>query len=201
MAGGFGGTTTKGRRFPAEPLTTEEVRGLLAACGRGACGARERALIAMLYRGGLRINEALMLEAKDVDVRTGVVRVLYAKGGKQRVVGVDEEAIAFVELWLERRERLGLGRGGALFCTLAGARLSRVQVAQRLKKLGEKAGIEKRVHPHGLRHSSSLAMMRAGIAVPLIQRALGHSSLATTAIYLNHIAPEDVTSAMRGMAW
>lgn len=201
MAFGDAGST-KGRRFPVEVLTAEEVRGLMAAASRrGSCGLRDRALIATLYRAGLRIAEALALRPKDVDLAAGTVRVLRAKGGKQRLVGVDAETIALIERWIARRTKLGLNGIHPLFCTLGGGTMSRVQVEQHMKALATKAGIEKRVHPHALRHSRAYDMMKNGIAVPIIQRALGHASLSTTATYLNHIAPQDVVDAMKGGSW
>ena len=71
----------KGRKYPAEPLTEKEVRSLLAKCsGRAPTGIRNRALLTVLYRGGLRISEALALEPKDLDSKEGTIRVLHGKG-------------------------------------------------------------------------------------------------------------------------
>ena len=71
----------RGKRFPAEVLTGDEVRGLIkAASGRAPTGIRNRALLGLLYRGGLRISEALALEVKDLDQNAGTVRVLHGKG-------------------------------------------------------------------------------------------------------------------------
>src|SRR5690606_34827588 len=69
------------RRFPPEVLTDAEVRALLDACPDTHTGVRNRALLALLYRGGLRLGEALTLRPKDLDLAEGVVRVLHAKGG------------------------------------------------------------------------------------------------------------------------
>lgn len=199
---GFGMTTTKGRRFPVEILTSDEVRALMAkASRRGSCGVRDRALIATLYRAGLRIREALDLRPKDVDLAAGTIRVLNGKGGKQRVVGIDGEAVALVELWLARRAALGLNGIHPIFCTLAGATMSDVQVRQHLKKLAGRAGIEKRVHPHGFRHSRAVDLVKRGTPLPVIQAAYGHTSLQTTQTYVSHIAPTEVIAAMQGGAW
>ncbi len=75
------------RRFPAEILSDDEVHRLLDACSRGPTGLRNRALIAILYRGGLRINEALDLFPKDIDLEHGSIRILNGKGGRARTVG------------------------------------------------------------------------------------------------------------------
>ena len=70
-----------------------------------------------------------------------------------------------------------------------------------LVRVAGKVGIEKRVHPHGLRHTHSFELMMEGVPVPVIQQQLGHASLATTDRYLRHIAPKDVVEAMQGREW
>src|SRR6059058_6409486 len=86
-----------GRRFPAEILTPDEVRALVKACsGRAPTGVRNRALLVLLYRGGLRVSEALGLHPKDVDRAAGTVTVLRGKGGKRRTIGLDPGAFSFL---------------------------------------------------------------------------------------------------------
>ena len=88
----------KGRRLPAELLSGEEVRALLRTCSaRAPTGIRNRALIAVLYRGGLRISEALALLPKDVDSAQGTLTVLHGKGDRRRTVGMDPAAFALLE--------------------------------------------------------------------------------------------------------
>ncbi|MEX2624732.1 MAG: tyrosine-type recombinase/integrase [Acidimicrobiia bacterium] len=70
-----------------------------------------------------------------------------------------------------------------------------------LPKLARQAGIEKRIHPHGLRHTHAYELMMEGVEMPIIQKQLGHVSLATTAVYLNHIAPKQVIETMRKREW
>jgi integrase/recombinase XerD len=95
---------TRKRRFPPEILTDAEVRSLMDACGtHRATAIGNRALIALLYRGGLRISEALHLYPKDFDLEHGAIRVLFAKGGKYRTVGLDPGAIAVMGQWLGTR--------------------------------------------------------------------------------------------------
>lgn len=194
--------TNKGERFAVEVLSGDEVRALVnAASRRGSCGLRDRALITLLYRAGLRIAEALALLPKDVDLAAGALTVLHGKGDKRRVVGFDESTAASLQLWLARRQKLGLNGIHPLFCTLSGGALQRVQFAQRLKALAKRAGIEKRVHPHGLRHSFAAKMAEEKIDLRLIQMALGHGSIATTDRYIRHVQPQAVIDAMRGRSW
>jgi site-specific recombinase XerD len=106
---GFGNTTTKGKTFPVEILTSSEVRDLMNATStRGLCGVRDRALIAVLYRAGLRISEALAMLPKDLDLTTGIINVLRGKGSKQRTVAIDGEAVALVRHWLDTRKAEGI---------------------------------------------------------------------------------------------
>jgi len=94
------------RRLPPEVLSDAEVCALMEACGRYTpTGLRNRALIALLYRTGLRINEALNLYPKDFDLEGGSVRVLNGKGGRSRTVGLDPGAATVIDRWLDTRSR------------------------------------------------------------------------------------------------
>ncbi len=187
-----------GRRYPAEVLTPDEVRALVKACSnRAPTGVRNRALIVVLYRAGVRIREALQLAPKDLDRAAGTVTVLRGKGGKRRTIGLDPGAFAVLERWLDRRARLGINGRSPVFCTLAGGPLKTSYVRGLLPRLGRRAGIEKRVHAHGLRHTHAAELAHEGKPMNLIQAQLGHASLATTSRYLAHIAPAQLIEAMQ----
>jgi site-specific recombinase XerD len=102
---------------------------------------RNAALLAVMYRGGLRSGEALALYPKDVDRKAGTVRVLHGKGDHSRVVGLDPGAFALVERWLDRRKALGIKRTAPLFCTLGGSPLDASYVRHAVKRLAKRAGI------------------------------------------------------------
>lgn len=190
------------RRLPPEVLTDAEICALMNACGRHApTGIRNRALIVLLYRTGLRINEALNLFPKDLQLTDGSVRVLKGKGGKARTVGMDLGAIAIVERWLDARSRLSLSGRQRLFCTLRGQPVATAYIRVLLKRLAAKAGINKRVHAHGFRHTHAAQLRAEGIDIAIISRQLGHTSISTTARYLDHLAPRAVIETMRGRGW
>jgi site-specific recombinase XerD len=195
----------KGRKFPPEPLTPDEVWRLVDACGRGLAGRRNRALIITMWRGGLRVSEALALAPKDVDLERGRIAVLHGKGDKSRVVGLDAGACALIERWTAERRALELGPRAPLYCVIsrptAGQPLASSYVRELLHKLAAKAGIDKRVHPHGLRHSYASYLMDQGVPIHHIRRMLGHSSIAVTERYADHINPATVIEQMRGLAW
>lgn len=141
----------KGKKYPAEILTDEEVGRLIAQCSRRApTGIRNRALLVVLYRAGLRIGEALALRPKDLDAAAGCIRILHGKGNKARTVGMDAAAFAFVERWLDVRKASGKA---PLFCTLKGGTIHSAYIREWLPRIAAKAQIEKRVHAHALRHT------------------------------------------------
>lgn len=192
----------KGLKLPAEPLAPDEVKALLRACSqRAVTGIRNRALIVVLYRAGLRVSEALALMPKDLDAEAGAIRVLHGKGDKARVVGLDTGAWAILQRWLDRRATAGMNGRQPVFCTLQGKPMKSAYVRMLLPRLARKAGIDKRVHAHGLRHTFAYEL--AGEATPLhvIQAQLGHSSLATTDRYVRHLNPAAVVAAMKAHAW
>jgi integrase len=205
------------RRLPPEVLTDEEVRALLDACGRYTPVAlRNRALITLMYRAGLRVSEALALAPKDVDLENGIVRVLHGKGDRYRAVGLDPGAAAVVAAWLAERgrgQRVAAGANGVgdrqrdpvagapLLCTAYGTPVTTGYVRRLMKRLGRQAGIAKRVHAHGLRHTHAAQLREEGVDVGIISRQLGHRSLLTTIRYLDHVQPTAVVNAIRERAW
>jgi site-specific recombinase XerD len=188
-----------GKKFPAEVLTQDEVRALYRQTSlRCPTGIRNRALIFMGWRAGLRVSEALDLMPRDVNLQEGYVHVRHGKGDKARIVGLDETTCAVLQRWLDKRTQLGFNGRHPLFCTLHGERMKDAYMRELLPRLARKAGIEKRVHYHGLRHTFAWELSKEGkIRVREIQGLLGHASLATTATYLDHLAPHDLINAIR----
>jgi integrase/recombinase XerD len=192
----------KGRKLPGEILTTQEIRALIRACGRGPSGLRNAALIAVLFGAGLRVSEALDLRPSDLDLNNGTVRVRQGKGDRSRTVALDSSAQAYVERWLTTRTHIGLNGRQPLFCTISkgaglGSRIDSSYVRRLLPRLAEKAGIERRVHPHALRHSFATALAHEGKPLPVITAQLGHSSTAVTDRYLSKIGPADLVALVR----
>ena len=198
--------TNAGKKFPAEPLNRDEVRRLIGAASvRSSSGLRMRAMIAVMYGAGLRIGEVLTLFPRDVDTVRGHVRVRNGKGSKARLVGLDPYSCSLLGAWLERRASLGLNGRQPIFAVYSKGRvgnaLSPRDVRGALAKLGAKAGIEKRVHPHGLRHSLAFDLAMSGTPTHAIQAQLGHASLAVTDRYVRHLAPADVVGLMQQRSW
>ena len=192
----------KGHKYPAEPLTEAEVAALLRQCSaRAPTGVRNRAMLVVMYRGGLRIGETLALFPKDVDRDAGTVRILSGKGKKARVVGLDPAAFAFIERWLDVRKRHRLTGRKPLFCTLQGKPISAPYVRMMLARIAAKAGIDKRVHPHGLRHTHTLELASEGTPINTIQLQLGHGNASTTSSYIQKLSPQVVIETMWRRTW
>jgi integrase len=188
----------KNVKYPPEPLTLDEVRALIGVCNpKCPTGIRNRALIVCLWRGGLRITEALSLEIRDLD--DGILRVRHGKGDKSRVVALDPEAWAVLQTWLERKNHEGIG--GPVFSTLHGEPLLTAYVRNLFKRLARKAGVHKRVHAHGLRHTFAAGLADEKLDIRIIQKALGHSNLGTTQRYVDHLRPTAVIDALRARSW
>jgi site-specific recombinase XerD len=192
----------KDKKYPAEPLTHDEMRQLIRACSsRSSTGLRNRALIVLMYRTGIRVSEALSLSPKDVDLENGSVRVLRGKGGKTRLLGLDTGVLAVLQVWLDRRAALGIGGRNPIFCTLKGERLHSSYLRTLLPRLAQKAGIERRCHPHALRHSFSYEAASENVPLHVLQMQLGHSNLSTTQRYISHVNPTQVVSLMKSREW
>src|SRR6476620_7696205 len=172
--------STAGRRFPAQVLTPTEVTALLEACPATPIGTRNRALITVLYRAGLRVSEALSLRPEDLRLDLPAITVMEGKGQRSRIVGIDRDACATIERWLSEREALSRPTAGPLFCTMRGGPVQPSYVRALLPRLASAACISKRVHAHGLRHTHAAELALEGFPLNLIQAQLGHANLATT---------------------
>jgi site-specific recombinase XerD len=172
----------KGVTYPVEILERREVEALLAGCGTSPTGRRDRAVLTLLWRSGLRISEALALRPADLNLTDGNVRVLRGKGGTTRTVALDALARSALEAWLAVRP---LGRG-PLFCPISkpGQPLKSNHIRNRLRRLAARAGIDKRVHPHGLRHTYAVELDAEGFPLRDIRDLLGHANASTTDTYL-----------------
>lgn len=177
-----------------------------ACSGRGPLAKRNRALIVTLYATGVRISEALGLRPSDLDDGLTAVRVRSGKGGKARVAAFDasEADRAIVREWLSERVDLGLNGRQPLFCSVAagrtrsaGASMDPAYVRRLLPRLAEAAGVDKRVHAHGLRHSHASSLVQRRVPLHVIAGQLGHASTSTTDAYLAKLDPSERIAAIR----
>ncbi|HLM17448.1 MAG TPA: site-specific tyrosine recombinase XerD [Acidimicrobiia bacterium] len=174
-------------------LTEAEVDALLGAVpGDGPRPQRDRAILEVLYAGGLRISELVGLDLGDVDLYDGLMRVM-GKGSKERVVPLGRSAREAVGDYLTtgRPELSGSGRQRetALFLNARGGRLTRQGAWLIVRAAGDRAGLAGRLFPHVLRHSCATHMLDHGADIRVVQELLGHASLSTTQVYTK-VSPE-----------
>ncbi len=188
----------KGMQYPPDPPRPEEIVQVMRQAGHDRHGLRVRALIAILWRGGLRVSEALALRETDVDERRGSLLVRHGKGDKRREAGMDEWGSEQLNAWLAHRVMLPVG---PLFCVIDGPTRGRAWTATaaraEMRHLASAAGVRRRFAPHQLRHAHAVELAREGVAVNIIQRQLGHTDLGTTSTYLQGIDPSEIIDAVR----
>jgi site-specific recombinase XerD len=162
---------SRSRRLPDAPKEDEIAALLERVEGDTPLALRNRALLELLYSGGLRSAEVVGLDLVDVDFEREAVHV-HGKGGKERVVPLGEEAAHHVARYLgEGRPQLANGANDALFLSARGRRLDTSTVRRLLR------------NPHRLRHAFATHLLEGGADLRTIQELLGHSSLSTTQIY------------------
>jgi integrase/recombinase XerD len=174
----------KHRHLP-DFLTIEEMERFLSAPDLNtSLGKRDRALFELMYGSGLRVSEICSLPMTAVDCDEGYARV-FGKGSKERIVPVGRHASQAIRNYLHggRPNLLKDGTGGELFLSIRGKAISRKMIWVLVKDYARKAGIEKNLSPHGLRHSFATHLLMGGADVRSVQEMLGHADIGTTQVY------------------
>jgi integrase/recombinase XerD len=166
-------------------LTHEEVMEMMNCIDLSKmAGERDKTILMLLYGSGLRVSELVALEVNDLFLEEGIIKVL-GKGNKERLVPIGEKTIRQVELYLQyyRGHVADKQSGAQLILNQQGNSLSRISIFKTIKKLAEKAGINKTISPHTLRHTFATVLIEAGADLRAVQQMLGHQSITTTEIY------------------
>src|SRR5262249_309987 len=179
--------TPKRWRTLPEVLTVAEIEKLLASPTLDdPLVFRDRAMLELAYGAGLRVSEWITLGTKDVLLEDKLVRV-FGKGSKERLVPIGRSAIGAVATYIRelRPELAAKGKGGKgfLFLNARGVPLTRMGPSQILPRYVDRAGIEKSVSPHTLRHSFATHLLEGGADLRAVQEMLGHADISTTQIY------------------
>jgi len=186
-------TPKQEKRLP-KFLDVEQIEKLFSNCDTTTLlGARDRAILEMLYSTGIRVSELVALNIADIDLGSSVIRVR-GKGKKERVIPIGPGAVKAVIHYLDlRRSSLQTAKHDpdALFINKHGQRLSTRSVRRKLDKYLLEAGLDLSVSPHTLRHSFATHMLQRGADLRSVQEMLGHQSLSTTQIY-THMTSENV---------
>jgi len=177
-----------GRPLP-KTLTETDVETLIDCANTSTpLGLRDRAMLETLYATGLRVSELVNLELEQLNLRRGLIRVT-GKGNKERLVPLGEEAMSWLEHYLDqsRPKILKLHRCQTLFVTRRGAGMTRHAFWHLIKRYANQGGISKDLSPHVLRHAFATHLLNHGADLRTLQMLLGHSDLSTTQIY-THVA-------------
>ena len=192
-------TTPKPSRYLPSVLSEQEIETLLDTPDVNASkGLRNRAMLELLYACGLRVSELVSLKQGQINLRTGVLR-LVGKGQKERLVPFGECAADWLERYLKDARPVlmeGHPRTEDLFVTRQGHAMTRQAFWQMLRQVARKAGITKPLTPHTLRHTFATHLLNHGADLRVVQMLLGHSDLATTQIY-THVAHDELKSMHR----
>jgi integrase/recombinase XerD len=179
-----------GRSLP-KSLSEAEVDALLEApTVADPLGHRDRTMLEVLYATGLRVSELVSLKHNQVNLNQGVMRVV-GKGNRERLIPLGDEAVGWLQQFMQgpRVEILLERQTDYLFPTRRGDRMTRQAFWHIIKRYSKKAGVEKELSPHTLRHAFATHLLNHGADLRVVQMLLGHSDLSTTQIY-THVARE-----------
>ncbi|MGB7214943.1 MAG: site-specific tyrosine recombinase XerD [Gammaproteobacteria bacterium] len=179
-----------GRALP-QSLTEEEVEALLAAPDVSEpLGHRDRAMLEVLYATGVRVSELINLRMSQLNLNQGVIRIV-GKGDRERLIPLGDEAQEWLREYLAgpRSEILLERQTDYLFPTRRGDRMTRQAFWHIIKRYAKKAGINKKLSPHTVRHAFATHLLNNGADLRVVQLLLGHSDVSTTQIY-THVARE-----------
>ncbi|HGS4887877.1 tyrosine recombinase XerC [Vibrio parahaemolyticus] len=163
-------------------LDVDEVNQLLEVNEDDPLAIRDRAMMELMYGAGLRLAELVSVDVRDVQLRSGELRVI-GKGDKERKVPFSGMATEWVGKWLRVRGDLAAPGEPALFVSKLGTRISHRSVQKRMAEWGQKQSVASHISPHKLRHSFATHMLESSNNLRAVQELLGHENISTTQIY------------------
>lgn len=177
---------------PVEILTNNEAALVLAAFSRrSTTGVRNRAMLSVMWRSGLRSAEVCALQMGDIDMDEGTIHVRHGKGDESRRVDIHYRSRKFIGAWIGCRERMKV-RSECFFCTRAGTEVRGQYLRRVFARAGRDANLDKRVYPHVFRHMFAVDLNRRGVPIAVISERMGHANIIVTAQYLAHLDPRAV---------
>jgi|TARA_Y100000389_G_scaffold71089_1_gene67827 integrase/recombinase XerD len=155
-------------------------------------GARDKAMLEILYACGLRVTELVSLKFSQVVIESNFLRVM-GKGSKERIIPINDYALSFLKTYIDdfRSEFIKSKKTDSLFLSNRGAEMTRHSFWHIIKKYAMQAGINEHLSPHTLRHAFATHMINNGADLRVVQLLLGHSDLSTTQLY-THIAKNEL---------
>jgi len=173
------------RKLP-DTLSYEDINKLIAAIDLSrADGARNKAILEVLYGCGLRVSELTELKLSNLYLDIEFIKVT-GKGSKERLVPIGGAAVKALKIWIEHvRVHISIKKGeeDVVFLNQRGSRISRIYIFTLIKQLAENIGLKKSISPHTFRHSFATHLVEGGADLRAVQEMLGHESITTTEIY------------------
>ena len=172
----------KAQKKLPDTLNVDEIEQLLSAMSEDVLGKRDKAIIELIYSAGMRLSELVAVDMVDVTRDTDMIRVT-GKGNKQRLVPVGRKAKVAIADWLAIRASLANADEIGLFVSQRGVRISARTIQARLEYWSRRSGLDRRLHPHMLRHSFASHILESSGDLRAVQELLGHANISTTQIY------------------
>lgn len=188
---------SKSRKLP-KTLSEDEVRRLMKRPNLNApTGLRNRAMMMLMHRSGLRVGELVGLHIRDIRWDEGTIHLRgeITKGNREAFGYFDEATGEMLQRWIAVRRKYAAGKPH-LFTTLKGGPVSRKYVWEMVGRYARRAELERKVHPHMLRHTYATELLREGFNIVEVQKLLRHSDVRTTSIYL-HIQDAELQQKIR----
>jgi len=184
------------RKIP-EFLTKEEQEALINIFNtRYWTSCRNKMMVELDLATGLRLSELINLKWIDINLMTGQLKVVEGKGSKDRILWIDENTISKLTLWKEKQFTKLNAKVDYVFTNNKGKQLVDRDVRETIVTYANIAGITKKISPHTLRHTFATDLLRATNNLRVVQKAMGHEDIRTTAIY-THIVDTELEEAMK----
>jgi integrase/recombinase XerD len=186
-----------GRKLPMT-LTSDEITALMGRPNLDApTGLRNRCMLELMYRCGLRNSEGCGIHLRDVDWKAAELRIRpeVAKGGREAVLPLEASALELLERWKPVRRRYANGNA-SLFVTLTGGPVDRHYVWEMTSRYGRRAGIDRPIWPHMLRHTFGTELLREGFDLREVQTLMRHADIRTTVLY-THLVDVELAAKVR----
>ncbi len=185
--------------FLPETLSVNEIDHMVSTIDlNNRLGLRNITMIELLYSCGLRVSELVQLRISDLFLKESIIKVL-GKGNKERFVPIADITKEYIGLYLEKRTEKVIPQKGhedTLFLNNRGKDLTRAMIFTIIKKSAQKAGIQKKISPHTLRHSFASHLVENGADISTVQQLMGHASITTTERYL-HMSKKKVWETLK----
>lgn len=172
----------KAQKKLPDTLNVDEIEQLINSIPDDLLGSRDKAMIELMYSAGIRLSELAAVDAGEIRAGPSMLSVI-GKGNKQRQVPIGRKADQAIQAWLNRRPALANEGEPALFLSQRGTRLSTRSIQARLDHRAKASGIDRKLHPHMLRHSFASHLLESSGDLRAVQELLGHANISTTQIY------------------